>query len=664
MSARKKIRAARRGWRSAVWVGGCVALMAGAGYWIRSSFLPRADAQTPIPAMASGSASAPRETNARGANATPLALPPSDYGRRVVAYLYDNEPLSREQFGDYLVERHADKLDLLINKRIIDDACHQYNVEISGGEIDAALGEQLQGFAVDQKTFVNTLLARYHKNLYEWKEDIIRSRLQMAKLCRSRVHISDEELQKAFEAAYGEKIECQIILWPKNKAGKDEALAEYAKIRDNAEEFDKAAKSQRVKSELAATCGKVRPFGRYVMGDPNFDRIAFALKPNEVSEVFETIDGPLVVKCLRHIPADSSVRFESVREKLNNDLVEKKIAGEMQKAFETLKTQAAPKKYLAKKLKAEDSDGLPPCEASMRSRQVVAVYNGDTPITREDFGEFLIARYGGEQIEAFVNHRIIAKECQARNISVTAEEIEASLAGDLKRMGNVDMKVFEKEVLGPYNKNVFEWREDVIRPRLLMTKLCHDGVKVTDDDLKQAFEAEYGERLEGRMILWPTDQTRHAMMMYTRIRDNAEAFDEAAKHQTSPTLAAKGGKIGPFGRGSLGSKEVEDEAFRLYPGGMSTLLETPDGLVVFKLDKRIPADKSATLDAVKKELTAKIFERKVQIEMQTAFKGLRDKARPKVMIKDSTKPLDLVDSTRKLLANSAEKPNIAEVPKQ
>lgn len=650
MPGRKKDRSTRRGWRSVVVVGGCIALMAGTGYWIRSSLLPRADAQAPIPTATTRNADAP-------ANSPNVAAQtPTDYSRRVIAYIYDTESVGREQFGDYLIERHTDKLDLLINKRIIDDACRQYNIEISGTEIDAALAEQLQGFAIDQKTFVNTLLARYHKNLYEWREDVIRSRLQMAKLCRSRVNIGEEELRKAYEAAYGEKIECQIILWPKTKEGKEEALADYAKIRDSAEEFDRKAKSQKVKSELAATTGKVRPFGRYVMGDPNFDRIAFALKPNEVSEVFETADGPLVVKCLRLIPPDSSIRFETVREKLNNELVEKKIAAEMQTAFDTLKRQAAPQKFLKKKLKLEDPDGLPPCEAGMRSRQVVAVYNGQTPITREDFGEFLIARYGGEQIEFLVNRRIIEKECQARGITVTPEEIELSLADDLKKMGSVDLKVFEKEVLGPYNKNVFEWREDVIRPRLLLAELCRDRVKVGEEDLQQAFAAEYGEKLEGRMILWPQDQTRYAMMQYTRIRDNTDAFNEMAQHQSSPSLASKGGKIGPFGRGSLGNKDVEDEAFKLYPGGMTTLLETPEGNVVFKLDKRIPAEKSVALDSVRKQLTEKVFERKVQLEMQTAFKDLRDKARPKIMIKEANKPFNVAESTKKLLKNSPDKP--------
>ncbi len=200
----------------------------------------------------------------------------------------------------------------------------------------------MQGLAIDQKTFINTLLARYHKNLYEWKEDVIRPKIQLSKLCRSRVQVSEEEVRKAFEAAYGEKIECQIILWPKGDRGKADALADYARLRDSADAFEQKAKAQ-PKPELAATAGKVRPFGRYVMGDENFDRIVFRLQPDEISEVIDTVDGPVVVKCLRRYPADASIRLDAVRANLMKQILDKKVVGEMQTVFDTLKKQAAPR---------------------------------------------------------------------------------------------------------------------------------------------------------------------------------------------------------------------------------------------------------------------------------------------------------------------------------
>ena len=156
------------------------------------------------------------------------------------------------------------------------------------------------------------------------------------------------------------------------------------------------------------------------------------------------------------------------------------------------------------------------------------------------------------------------------------------------------------------------------------------------------------------MILWPADQLKFSLMEYTQLRYNHAAFDEKAKHQTSSTLAAKGGAIGPFGRHMLGNEDVEREAFKLQPGDITTLIGTPEGNVVFKLDKRIPADTTVTLEAKRAELTQEVYERKVQLEMQTAFRDLRVAAKPKVMLKDTSKPLDLAGTTKKLLSSSVD----------
>jgi parvulin-like peptidyl-prolyl isomerase len=642
MAPRKNNRPTRHGWRDLAVVAGCIAVVAGAGYWVRSAMLPRADAQSVTPAV-----SAPTP-----AAATPAA--PSDYSTRVVAYLFKSEPITREQLGDYLIDRYGEKIELLVNRRIIDDACKKYGIEVTAAEIDAALNQELQGFAINKKTFVETILARYHKSLFEFKEDILRPKLQMSKLCRRKVTVSEEQIRKAFESAHGEKIECQIILWPKGERGTKDALEAYASIRDNADAFDKKAKAQTAKPELAATAGKVAPFGRYVMGDDHFDRIVFRLQPNEVSEVFNTVDGPVVVKCLRRLPADSSIRLETVREKIAKEIADKQVLQELRTAFQTLKTEAKPQIYLKKKKKAEDPDGLPANANVPHSRQVLAVYNGQTPITREEFGEFLIARYGVEQLEFLVNRRIIDKECQARRISVTAQEIEADLAGDLKKMGGVTEATFVKEYLTPQNRNVYQWREDVIRTRLLLTKLCQDGVKVTEQELKMAYEANFGEKLECRMILWPKEQTKYALAEYAQIRDNPQAFDEKAKHQASSSLAAQGGKLPPIGRTALGNEQLEREAFRLQVGDVTTLVGTPEGNVVLKLDKRIPANKSITLESVRKQLTNEVFERKVQVEMQTACQKLRLKAEPNLLLANPDKPIELTESTRKLLQKPGE----------
>src|SRR5262245_35483491 len=91
----------------------------------------------------------------------PAALPPTtaqpgDYGQRVVAYIYGSVPITRQDLGEYLIERQGvDRLDLLINKKIIEHACAKQGIIVSPAEVEQALQEDLKSIGVDQKGFVN-----------------------------------------------------------------------------------------------------------------------------------------------------------------------------------------------------------------------------------------------------------------------------------------------------------------------------------------------------------------------------------------------------------------------------------------------------------------------------------------------------------------------------
>ena len=60
-------------------------------------------------------------------------------------------------------------------------------------------------------------------------------------------------------------------------------------------------------------------------------------------------------------------------------------------------------------------------------RRVVGYLYGNVPITREELGDFLIARGGYEKLELLANKKIIEIECQRRNITVTTVEVQAKL---------------------------------------------------------------------------------------------------------------------------------------------------------------------------------------------------------------------------------------------
>jgi parvulin-like peptidyl-prolyl isomerase len=281
-------------------------------------------------------------------------------------------------------------------------------------------------------------------------------------------------------------------------------------------------------------------------------------------------------------------------------------------------------------VRAQEPTPLPNPEPSSEYRnQVVAYIYGTTPITREDLGEYLIARQGAEKLELLINKKIIDRACQQRGIEVNAAEIDAALADDLKGL-NVDRAQFVKNYLKQYHKTIYEWKEDVIRPKLLLAKLCKDRVTVTDKDLHDAFEAFYGEKVKCRIILWPkSDGPKVPMRVYGEIRDNDEKFIQEARKQASPNLASKGGMLDPFGRHTTGDEEFEKAAFSLQPGEVSELIDTPEGVVVIKCVERIPADKTKKLAEVRDWLEKEILNKKVQLEIPKVFKELKDEADPK-----------------------------------
>src|SRR5437762_13159172 len=101
---------------------------------------------------------------------------------------------------------------------------------------------------------------------------------------------------------------------------------------------------------------------------------------------------------------------------------------------------------------------LAPDSHSDYSRRIVAYIYGTIPITREDLGEYLIARYGADKLELLVNRKIIDHVCQQKGVEVTAAEVEASVQEAMRGLGpTVSRKDFEKQVLKPRNLTFYEW---------------------------------------------------------------------------------------------------------------------------------------------------------------------------------------------------------------
>jgi L-fucose mutarotase/ribose pyranase (RbsD/FucU family) len=157
------------------------------------------------------------------------------------------------------------------------------------------------------------------------------------------------------------------------------------------------------------------------------------------------------------------------------------------------------------------------------------------------------------------------------------------------------------------------------------------------------------------MILWPNNEEnlRFIQQSYAQIRDNPKAFDEKARSQPSMTLARKEGRLEkPIGHHTTGNEELERAAFSLKEGEVSSVIGTPEGLVVLKCDRRFPAEQ-VDRDVARAELMPEIIEKKTQAIMPVYFLELQKQVHPRLLLEDTTRAPDIKDEVKRDLGTQA-----------
>jgi PPIC-type PPIASE domain len=269
------------------------------------------------------------------------------------------------------------------------------------------------------------------------------------------------------------------------------------------------------------------------------------------------------------------------------------------------------------------------------TKRVIAYVYGNVPITREEFGDYLIWLYADERLPLYVNRRIIEMAAARQQIDVTPQEIEATIEEDCRVM-NISKSDYDKRILKErYNKTPDEWRIDAIKPRLLLAKMCRGRITADELELKQMFENFYGEKAVCKIIVWPKDQRRIAEKQYGELRQPGTAanpdagWDSVATKQADPKLAANAGLVDPIGRYSgAESSKIEDIAFTLKVGEVSPIVETSVGFIVVKRVGTVEPVKGVEFEKTKPDLYKKVIDRKLAKEVPVFFAEMRKKADP------------------------------------
>ena len=149
---------------------------------------------------------------------------------------------------------------------------------------------------------------------------------------------------------------------------------------------------------------------------------------------------------------------------------------------------------------------------------------------------------------------------------------------------------------------------------------------------KQEYEQPEQVRLSEILIATPEDATDAQIAQAKSRADDVVAklkaggnFEEMAKQLSGGQTAAKGGDLGDFKRGALGSSALEDPVFALDAGGITAPIRTRQGFVVLKVTEHTQAG-IPPLSAVDQQVQEAIYRDAIQPALRTYLTGLREKA--------------------------------------
>jgi len=341
---------------------------------------------------------------------------------------------------------------------------------------------------------------------------------------------------------------------------------------------------------------------------------------------------------------------------------------------QTKATAAAPQ---AKTQEADGANGARLVRIPANPNDPVAIVNGKA-ITRQRLSDECIARKGEEILETLINRELIEQMMQSKKIEVTAAEVDAEIERVAQSVAGVSKEQWLRSLAKERNISPAQYSRDIIYPALALRKLAAPRVQVTDQDIKEALESQYGDKLVYRMIM--SDSVDHAKLLWEELKKNPGGFENLAR--TSPysvdsATRAEGGKPsnGPLSRHAY-PREVTDRLFvqlvdgepqdknpdhKPKDGDISGPVQVTDRMwVIVKREGVIPAKPiDASNPVVDKQIREAVFESKIQQHMEELFVEMSRTAAIENKLTGSIKTADnelkpAVDGEVKLMSQKAE----------
>jgi len=259
-----------------------------------------------------------------------------------------------------------------------------------------------------------------------------------------------------------------------------------------------------------------------------------------------------------------------------------------------------------------------------QSPVIVATVNGST-ISRDELAVLSMKRCGGDVLDSVLNKALILQACQAQQIIITQKAVDdeiEQIASKFSLSTSLYLKLIEeqREIVPE------QYMSDVIWPMLALRALARDKVQVTQADIDKSYQAEFGPKIQVRMIA-VTDAAK-ASELHQKAKAQPDTFKLLAKkHSEDPSSASVEGLLPPIRRYG-GDDSIEKVAFTLQPNQISDVFTVGNMHVCLQCVRQInpTAPSAEQIAEIQKGIRREMEDAKLREMADTMFTTLREKS--------------------------------------
>ncbi|MBP89470.1 MAG: peptidylprolyl isomerase [Planctomycetaceae bacterium] len=531
----------------------------------------------------------------------------------------NGQQVTREALARECLRRYGqDVLESIVNKHLIWQACQKQGIRITDADVETEIEEQAGNFGLPKDKWLTMLETERDISADRYRRELIWPMLALRRLASEQIVVTEEELIKQLETEHGPRVRARMIM----ATTQQKATRAHQRAKAAPDKFGNIAKELSEDANSAAARGIIPPI-RKNLGNAEIERAAFSLRAGEVSQIIPVGNQYIILKCEKQIqpPPLSSKTLPRIKAQLRDRIRDGKLSNAATQLFKELQAESkVVNVFNDQKLRQQ----LPGVAATINGRR----------IPMQQLSDECLLRYGKEVLEGEINRAILTQELKRQNKSVTQPAIDEEIAraadsyGYIKKDNTPDVQAWLKTVTESDNVSVDLYVYDAVWPSVALKQIVRESVQVTQEDLQKGFESNYGERVEVLAIVLNNQRQANEVWDMARNNPTEQYFGELANlYSIEQVSRANFGKVPPI-RQHGGQPIIENEAFRLKPGGVESLsgiLNVGDKYIILKcLGYTKP--KVTNFETVKDELYKDIHEKKLRIAMAEEFDRLKESA--------------------------------------